>query len=143
MLSLKTWKTLKILNELVAILNNKHYVFLLFAPIVSISTLYSIEEYGLDRMYTVWNTRMVRNISKIVRLFFCIFSNTLDRMVEDMILESMSKGHFENLSGFGKPHKFSDKDKNPYVDKITAKLNQILIEDDMKPEWITMQKAIR
>ena len=64
-------------------------------------------------------------------------------MVEDMILESMSKGHFENLSGAGKPLKFSDKDKNPYVDKITAKLNQILINDDMKPEWITMQKELR
>lgn len=64
-------------------------------------------------------------------------------MVEDMILESMSKGSFDNLSGYGKPHKFSDKDKNLYVDKITAKLNQILIEDDMKPEWIAMQKELR
>ena len=64
-------------------------------------------------------------------------------MVEDMILESMSKGHFDNLAGAGKPQTFSDKDKNPYVDKITAKLNQILINDDMKPEWITMQKELR
>ena len=67
----------------------------------------------------------------------------MDRMVEDMILESMSKGSFENLPGYGKPHKFGDKDRNPYVDKVTQKLNQILIDDDLKPEWISMQKEIR
>lgn len=68
-------------------------------------------------------------------------SNTLDRLVEDMIVESMSQGHFDNLSGMGKPLDFS-KD-NPYMDRTTQKLNQILLDEDLLPNWISKQKEIR
>lgn len=46
-----------------------------------------------------------------------------DRLVEDLIQESMSKGEFENLSGKGKPLK--DQNINPYVDFTTHKLNEV------------------
>lgn len=48
-----------------------------------------------------------------------------DRLVEDLIQESMSKGEFENLSGKGKPLK--DQNRNPYVDFTTHKLNEVRI----------------
>lgn len=48
-----------------------------------------------------------------------------DRLVEDLIQESMSKGEFENLSGKGKPLK--DQNRNPYVDFATHKLNEVSI----------------
>lgn len=46
-----------------------------------------------------------------------------DRLVEDLIQESMSKGEFDNLSGKGKPLK--DQNANPYVDFTTHKLNEV------------------
>ncbi|XP_026492130.2 dnaJ homolog subfamily C member 28 [Vanessa tameamea] len=63
-----------------------------------------------------------------------------DRLVEDLIQESMSKGEFENLSGKGKPLK--DQNRNPYVDFTTHKLNEVLINNGITPEWITMSKEI-
>lgn len=63
-----------------------------------------------------------------------------DRLVEDLIQESMSKGEFENLSGKGKPLK--DQNMNPYVDFTTHKLNEVLINNGFTPEWITMSKEI-
>ncbi|KAJ0176841.1 hypothetical protein K1T71_008020 [Dendrolimus kikuchii] len=63
-----------------------------------------------------------------------------DRLVEDLIQESMSKGEFENLSGKGKPLK--DQNTNPYVDFTTHKLNEVLINNGFTPEWITMSKEI-
>ncbi|KAI8436505.1 hypothetical protein MSG28_010051 [Choristoneura fumiferana] len=63
-----------------------------------------------------------------------------DRLVEDLIQESMSKGEFEKLSGVGKPLK--DQNTNPYVDFTTHKLNEVLINNGFTPEWITMNKEI-
>ncbi|KAL4707974.1 hypothetical protein ACJJTC_010590 [Scirpophaga incertulas] len=63
-----------------------------------------------------------------------------DRLVEDLIQESMSKGEFENLSGIGKPLK--DQNNNPYVDFTTHKLNEVLINNGFTPEWIIMTKEI-
>ncbi|XP_047991003.1 dnaJ homolog subfamily C member 28 isoform X2 [Leguminivora glycinivorella] len=63
-----------------------------------------------------------------------------DRLVEDLIQESMSKGEFEKLSGIGKPLK--DQNTNPYVDFTTHKLNEVLINNGFVPEWITMNKEI-
>lgn len=68
-------------------------------------------------------------------------SNTIDRLVEDMIQESMSKGHFDNLPGAGKPLDFSN--ENPFMDRTTQKLNQILLDEDLLPTWISKQKEIR
>lgn len=63
-----------------------------------------------------------------------------DRLVEDLIQESMSKGEFENLSGKGKPLK--NQNNNPYVDFTTHKLNEVLINNGFTPEWITLAKEI-
>lgn len=48
-----------------------------------------------------------------------------ERVVEDLIQESMSKGEFENLTGKGKPLK--DQNRNPYVDFTTHKLNEVML----------------
>ncbi|KOB64732.1 DnaJ-24 [Operophtera brumata] len=53
-----------------------------------------------------------------------------DRLVEDLIQESMSKGEFNNLSGHGKPLK--NHNTNPYI----------LINNGFTPEWITMSNEI-
>jgi len=47
----------------------------------------------------------------------------MDRLVEDLIQESMAKGDFDNLSGKGKPLKF--RSPNPYVDFVTQKMNEV------------------
>ncbi|KAJ8721832.1 hypothetical protein PYW08_004234 [Mythimna loreyi] len=63
-----------------------------------------------------------------------------ERMAEDLIQESVSKGEFENLSGTGKPLKTQI--ENPYVDFMTQKLNEVLINNGFTPEWITLAKEI-
>ncbi|KAJ9575760.1 hypothetical protein L9F63_007406, partial [Diploptera punctata] len=46
----------------------------------------------------------------------------MDRLVEDLIQESMQRGDFDNLAGKGKPLKHQA--NNPYVDFVTYKMNQ-------------------
>lgn len=65
-----------------------------------------------------------------------------DRVVEDLILESMSKGDFDNLQGTGKPLSHAQS-QNPYVDFVEHKINKILLDNGFTPEWITLQKEIR
>ncbi|KAG5882914.1 hypothetical protein JTB14_023376 [Gonioctena quinquepunctata] len=65
-----------------------------------------------------------------------------DRLVEDLIQESISKGDFNNLKNSGKPLP-SYQNRNPYVDFVTHKINEVLIENGFTPEWITLQKEIR
>lgn len=48
----------------------------------------------------------------------------LERLVEDLIQESMSKGEFSNLSGCGKPLRKQEYG-NPYVDFTTHKINEV------------------
>ncbi|XP_073970636.1 dnaJ homolog subfamily C member 28 isoform X3 [Rhodnius prolixus] len=66
----------------------------------------------------------------------------MDRLVEDLIQESMSKGEFDNLPGKGKPLKNLQKTHNPYVDFVTHKMNEVLIDNGFTPAWITLQKEI-
>lgn len=54
----------------------------------------------------------------------------------------MSKGDFNNLSGYGKPLSQSQT-QNPYVDFTQHKINKILLDNGFSPEWITLQKDIR
>lgn len=68
-------------------------------------------------------------------------TQAMDRLVEDLIQESMAKGDFDNLSGKGKPlKKFSG---CSYIDPMTHNLNRILIDNGYQPEWILMQKEIK
>ena len=53
--------------------------------------------------------------------------NQIDRLVEDLIVESMAAGEFDNLEGAGKPLP-ARVDYNPYMDFTTHKVNQILVE---------------
>ncbi|KYM99650.1 PREDICTED: dnaJ homolog subfamily C member 28 [Cyphomyrmex costatus] len=65
----------------------------------------------------------------------------MDRLVEDLIQEAMNKGEFSDLPGMGKPLKATNA-MNPYVDFVTHKLNQILIDNGFTPEWIQLSKEI-
>ncbi|XP_067094624.1 dnaJ homolog subfamily C member 28 [Osmerus mordax] len=68
-------------------------------------------------------------------------TQAVERLVEDLIQESMARGDFRNLSGSGKPiNKF---DHNPYADPMTHNLNRILIDNGYQPPWIVMQRDIR
>uniref|UniRef100_T1JCJ0 J domain-containing protein n=1 Tax=Strigamia maritima TaxID=126957 RepID=T1JCJ0_STRMM len=66
-------------------------------------------------------------------------SNAIERLVEDMIQESMSKGEFNNLPGQGKPLKM---DEHPFIDSTTQKLNQVLINNGFTPDWAVLKKEI-
>ncbi|KAM9319585.1 dnaJ homolog subfamily C member 28 [Gastrophryne carolinensis] len=68
-------------------------------------------------------------------------TQAIERLVEDLIQESMAKGDFDNLSGKGRPlNKFSS---CPHIDPMTHNLNRILIDNGYQPEWIVLQKEIR
>ncbi|KAH8273587.1 hypothetical protein KR018_002666 [Drosophila ironensis] len=66
----------------------------------------------------------------------------IDRVVEDLIQEAMSKGDFNNLSGAGKPLSLAQA-QNPYLDFTTHKLNKIMLDNGFVPEWISLGKDIR
>jgi len=68
--------------------------------------------------------------------------NEIERLVEDLIQESMASGDFDNLEGKGKPLP-QRVDYNPYTDFTTHKINQILVETGFAPEWVQLQKDIR
>ncbi|XP_020368566.1 dnaJ homolog subfamily C member 28 [Rhincodon typus] len=83
------------------------------------------------------NTMMVKDVRQSQKIKI---TQAVERLVEDLIQESMAKGEFDNLSGKGKPlQKFS---QYPYIDPMTHNLNRILIENGYQPEWIVQQKEI-
>ncbi|XP_018555318.1 dnaJ homolog subfamily C member 28 [Lates calcarifer] len=68
-------------------------------------------------------------------------TQAVERLVEDLIQESMARGDFRNLSGAGKPlNKFQH---NPYADPMTHNLNRILIDNGYQPPWVVTQHDIR
>ncbi|XP_019948742.2 dnaJ homolog subfamily C member 28 [Paralichthys olivaceus] len=68
-------------------------------------------------------------------------TQAVERLVEDLIQESMARGDFRNLSGAGKPlNKF---EHNPYADPMTHNLNRILIDNGYQPAWVVTQRDIR
>ncbi|KAH8238944.1 hypothetical protein KR038_009718 [Drosophila bunnanda] len=66
----------------------------------------------------------------------------IERVVEDLIQEAMSKGDFDNLNGVGKPLS-SAQSQTPYLDFTTHKLNKIMLDNGFTPEWISLSKDIR
>lgn len=70
------------------------------------------------------------------------FSKGMDRLVNDLILESMSKGEFNNLPGVGKPLPQLQEPPNPVIDRTTERLNQILVNTGFAPQWVTLNKDI-
>lgn len=68
-------------------------------------------------------------------------TQAVERLVEDLIQESMARGDFRNLTGAGKPlNKFQH---NPYADPMTHNLNRILIDNGYQPPWVVTQRDIR
>jgi len=65
----------------------------------------------------------------------------MERVVEDLIQESMQKGEFEVIKGKGKPLKPTT--ENPHTDFMTTKINEILINNGYQPEWVELGKEIR
>ena len=53
--------------------------------------------------------------------------NQIDRLVEDLISESIAAGEFDNLKGAGKPLP-ERLEFNPHADPTTTKMNEILVE---------------
>lgn len=68
--------------------------------------------------------------------------NVIERLVEDLIQDSMARGEFDDLPGMGKPLP-PKTDYCPYVDVSTHHLNQILVNNGYAPEWIQLKKEIR
>ncbi|CAF1327406.1 unnamed protein product [Rotaria magnacalcarata] len=67
-------------------------------------------------------------------------TNFIDRLVEDLIQESMSRGDFNNIKPSGK----TLHERNPhYMDFTTYKINEILIDNGYIPEWIQLEKQVR
>ncbi|XP_061573360.1 dnaJ homolog subfamily C member 28 [Cololabis saira] len=80
--------------------------------------------------------RDVRQRSRKIKI-----TQAVERLVEDLIQESMARGDFRNLSGAGKPlDKFHH---NPYADPMTHNLNRILIDNGYQPPWVVTQRDIR
>ena len=80
--------------------------------------------------------RDVRQRSRKIKI-----TQAVERLVEDLIQESMARGDFRNLSGAGKPlNKF---EYNPYADPMTHNLNRILIDNGYQPPWVVTQRDIR
>ena len=69
-------------------------------------------------------------------------TNAIERLVEDMIQESMAKGDFENLSGKGKPLP-SKTEYCPFIDINQHNLNQILVNNGVLPEFVALEKEIK
>jgi len=67
----------------------------------------------------------------------------MDRVVEDLIQESMSKGEFDIIEGRGKPLQRKAAEVNPYSDFMTTKMNEILINNGYQPEWVDLGAEIR
>lgn len=85
----------------------------------------------------------MESIGKDVKRALLWFSLGIERLVEDMIQESMAKGDFKNLKGSGKPLSHDSVNQNPFIDFTTHKLNQVLLENGFVPEWILLEKEIR
>ncbi len=60
-----------------------------------------------------------------------------------MVDRSMDESEIRHLSGFGKPLKQKDKLPNPFLDPVEAKLNEIMVNQNVGTEWIEIKKDIR
>ncbi|XP_050419465.1 dnaJ homolog subfamily C member 28 [Patella vulgata] len=99
----------------------------------------NVQEHRIQNLASETETALVVQDKKHAKKIK--ISNAIERVVEDLIQESMNKGDFDNLSGSGKPLEYVG--RNPMVDTETHNLNKILINNGFTPEWITLQSEIR
>merc|ERR1719410_1738136 len=100
----------------------------------------AVHEHRVGKLTAQYEDRLVTRERNTVRRQQT--RNQIDRLVEDLIVESMANGEFDNLGGAGKPLP-NRVDYNPYTDFTTHKINQILVETGFSPEWVQLQKDIR
>jgi len=92
-----------------------------------------VNKFGADETAMVTKDKAAARRAKM--------SKMIDRVVDDLIRESMQKGEFDNLKGAGRPLDYSA--HNPMVDTTTHNLNKIMVNNGFKPEWIMLGKEIR
>lgn len=68
-------------------------------------------------------------------------TNSLQRLANEAIRDSIKKGEFSNLSGHGRPMEKTW--ENPVLDNMEQKINVMLGNAGFTPEWITLDKEIR
>ena len=100
----------------------------------------AVYEHRVGRLTAQYEDRLVTRERNTVKKQHT--RNQIDRLVEDLITESIAAGEFDNLAGAGKPLP-ERVDYNPYTDFTTHKMNQILVETGFAPEWVQLQKDIR
>ncbi|KAJ8039875.1 DnaJ-like subfamily C member 28 [Holothuria leucospilota] len=69
-------------------------------------------------------------------------TNAIERLVEDLIQESMAKGDFDNLPRKGQPLP-SKTQYCPFIDISQHNLNQVLVNNGVVPEFVALEKEIR
>merc|ERR1712241_540151 len=99
----------------------------------------NVYQHNVGKLTAKYETRVAEQERKATKKHHT--KNAMDRLVEDLIQESMSKGDFDNLSGSGKPLP-QRVIYNPYEDFTTYKVNQILVDGGFAPDWIMLKKDI-
>ncbi|ESO93068.1 hypothetical protein LOTGIDRAFT_162091 [Lottia gigantea] len=99
------------------------------------------QEYRLQKLALQSDTDIIRQDRRLSNRSTNMSSGCIERMVEDMVQQSMRNGDFDNLIGSGKPIDYDN--RNPLVDTSTYNLNKILINNGFTPEWITLHAEIR
>merc|ERR1712241_821198 len=99
----------------------------------------NVHAHNVAKLTSKYETRLAEQERKTTKKHHT--RNAMDRLVEDLIQESMSKGDFDNLSGSGKPLP-QRVIYNPYEDFTTYKVNQILVDGGFAPDWIMLKKDI-
>ena len=100
----------------------------------------SVREREIEKLTAQYEDRIATRDRK--RAKKQITQNAMERLVEDLISESMAKGEFDNLQGKGEPLKHRT-DHNPFGDFTSHKMNEILVEGGFAPEWILLQKDVQ
>uniref|UniRef100_A0A1I8IIR9 J domain-containing protein n=2 Tax=Macrostomum lignano TaxID=282301 RepID=A0A1I8IIR9_9PLAT len=69
----------------------------------------------------------------------------IDRLVEDLIQDSLSRGELQSCRYFGKPlpDRTAGGNADPFADSMTHKLNSILASNGYEPDWLLLDKAVR
>lgn len=67
-------------------------------------------------------------------------TNSIQRIANEAIRDSIRNGEFANLPGKGQPMK--ETWENPFVDNLDQKINVILGNSGFAPEWVTLDNEI-
>ncbi|CAL8081533.1 unnamed protein product [Calicophoron daubneyi] len=68
--------------------------------------------------------------------------NFIERVADEVIVEAMQRGEFDNLTGQGRPLP-AETTTELFVDPSTKKISQILADQGYLPEWVELGKELR